>query len=81
MRLLALAYFYTVKFAFQFLMQFEWFQRYIAWTFRWLGVALKMYAWFILLVIVGWLFWDILPLVALGFIAFFVWRWRRREAW
>lgn len=81
MRLLFTVYFYTVKWTFQFLWQFEWFQWYIAkvqWAF---SVILKWWAWSLVFTLVAYFLWDWLPLVALGCMAYGVYRWRRRDAW
>lgn len=84
LRLFALTYFHMLRFTFQFLGQFEWWQRYLEWVQWALIQVAKFWVMWMVLTLIAVLFWgDVLSLLALGFISWHAFRWRRnrQEAW
>ena len=80
-RLIALAYWHSARLMFKFLSQFQWWHTYLAWLQRAMLLLFKVWAWCMAFVLVAWLLWDFLPVVALGFMAWHLYRWRYRETW
>lgn len=80
-RLFFIAYYHMVRLTFGFLMQFQWFQTYLSWCGRVIGFLFKLWLLWVALILIAWLFWDLLPYVALCLMAWHVYNWRRREVW
>ncbi len=80
-RFIVLAYYHSARLTLRLLMQFEWFQRYVAWLGWAMGKLLKLWLWLAAFVLITWLFWDLLPFVALAYMGHHAIRFQHRNDW